>query len=276
MPNGTLLVNLNDTARLDYVASSAARLAGKLDAHVVGLYVIPAVQIYPSLGFEAVPQVFEGHRVFFKENEQRVQARFEEIMKEAGLACTWRSVEGRTSLIADEIVNHARACDFVMLSTPAGESTSGVESDLIESVAMAAGRPVIVLSAKQDAPLAIDDVVVGWNGAREAARAAFDALPILKVAGKVRIVCADPPAATAAPGADIAAALGCHGIKAEVRTIAAPGNDHGEALLRHARETNAGLIVMGAYGHSRLAELVFGGATRHVIANADRPVLFSH
>jgi nucleotide-binding universal stress UspA family protein len=276
MPNGTLLVNLNDIARLDYVAASAAQLAAKLKAHAIGLYVIPAVQIYPSLGFEAVPQVFEGHRVYFKQNEEKVRARFEAAIKGSKCDCTWRVAEGRTSLIADEVLHHGRACDFIMVSAPGGEETSGVENDFIESVAMAAGRPIIVLPAKGTAPIALDDVMICWNSAAEAARAVFDAIPLLKAAKTVRIVWAGPPASKTSPGSDIAEALSRHGIKAETQVIPAPGNDHGAALLGHARETNAGLIVMGAYGHSRLAELVFGGATRHVIANADRAVLFSH
>jgi nucleotide-binding universal stress UspA family protein len=163
-----------------------------------------------------------------------------------------------------------------MVSAPAGEETSGVENDFIESVAMAAGRPIVGLPAKIATPVSLDDVMICWNGAAEAARAVFDALPLLKLAKTVRIVSADPPATNRSPGSDIAEALNRHGIKSEIQVIPAPGNDHGAALLAHARETNAGLIVMGAYGHSRLAELVFGGATRHVIANADRAVLFSH
>jgi nucleotide-binding universal stress UspA family protein len=273
MPNGTLLVNLNDVARLDYVTASAAWLAKALDYHAAGLYVIPAVQIYPSLGFEAVPQVFEGHRTFFKQNEAQAIARFEQAM---GTPHVMRTVEGKTSLIADEVVNHARAADLVLVSAPTAESTSGIEADFVESIAMSAGRPCAVLPPKETAKLSLDRVLVGWNGAREAARAVFDALPLLKLATEVKIVCVDPPSGVVPAGPEIRETLARHGVTAAIETIAAPGSDHGAALLRHARETNAGLVVIGAYGHSRLAELVFGGATRHVIANMDRPVLFSH
>jgi nucleotide-binding universal stress UspA family protein len=276
MPSGTLLVNLNDVARLDYVVGAAASLAKALDHHAIGLYVIPAVQIYPSLGFEAVPQVFEGHRTFFKQNEPQAVSRFEQAMQAKGVSHVMRTVEGKTSLIGDEVVRHTRACDVALMSAPSAESTSGVEADFVESIVMSAGRPCVVLPPKENAPLSLDRVHIGWNGAREAARAAFDALPLLKLAKEVKIVCADPSSGAVPAGPEVCEALARHGVKAVIETIAATGNDHGAALLRHARETNAGLVVMGAYGHSRLAELVFGGATRHVIANMDRPVLFSH
>ena len=108
----------------------------------------------------------------------------------------------------------------------------------------------------------------------------FDAIPILKAAKKVHIVRADPqkdPSLRGSiPGADLAETLARHGVKAETEGYPTDGQDAGQALLRRAADTGAGLIVMGAYGHSRLTEFIFGGATRHVLQRQDRPVLMSH
>jgi nucleotide-binding universal stress UspA family protein len=126
----------------------------------------------------------------------------------------------------------------------------------------------------------VDTIVVGWNGAREATRAVFDALPMLRLAKSVKLIIVDPQRdpefRDRVAGINISEALARHGISCEPESYATEGLEHGEALLRKARECQAGLIVMGAYGHSRLAEFVFGGATRSVIDKLDRPVLFSH
>ena len=81
MSTHTILVSLNEIGRLKEVTAAAAALGRALDAHVSGLYVIPAVQVYPSVGFEAAPQVFEGNRTYFKENAGKVREAFEEAMK---------------------------------------------------------------------------------------------------------------------------------------------------------------------------------------------------
>jgi len=123
-------------------------------------------------------------------------------------------------------------------------------------------------------------VVLGWDGGREAARAAFDAMPILKQAKRVRVMRADPqkdPALRGAvAGADLAETLARHGVKAEAMGYPTDGMDAGQALLRCADDCGAGLIVMGAYAHSRLTEFIFGGATRFVLTRMNRPVLMSH
>ena len=128
--------------------------------------------------------------------------------------------------------------------------------------------------------ISLKDIVVGWDGGREAARAAFDALPLLKKAEKVRVVRIDPqkdPALRGSvAGADLAETLARHGIKAEAQGYPTDGLDEGQALMRCAEDYGAGLIVMGAYGHSRLAEFIFGGATRFVLTRMTRPVLMSH
>ena len=276
----TILVSLNEVGRLPQVIAAAAQLGRSLDAHVAGLYVIPAVQVYPSVGFEAAPQVFEGNRTFFKDHAANVRAKFEEAMKRDGLSFEFRQVEARTPLIADETIAQGRSADVILVSSTSPEEVTGVERDFVEQVIMAAGRPAMVLPPTGEGKLSLEEVVLGWDGGREAARAAFDAMPLLMAAKKVRIVRADPQKDPdlrgAVPGADIAESLARHGIKAETQGFPTEGFDAGRALLRCADDCGAGLIVMGAYGHSRLAEFIFGGATRYVLSKLNRPVLLSH
>ena len=276
----TILVSLNEVGRLAELVTAAVDLARETGAHVTGLYVIPAVQVYPSVGFEAAPQVFEGNRSFFKDNTQRVKQAFEEAMRREALPHDFHLLDARTPVIAEEVIATGRSADLVMVSATNTDEITGVERDFVEQVVMAVGRPVIVLPAKGDARIVLKEIVVGWDGSREAARAAFDSLPLLKKAEKVRVVRVDPqkdPALRGSvAGADLAEALARHGIRAEAQGYPTDGLDEGQALMRCAEDTGAGLIVMGAYGHSRLAEFIFGGATRFVLNRMSRPVLMSH
>lgn len=276
----TILVSLNEVGRLSELVAAAVTLARETGAHVSGLYVVPAVQVYPSVGFEAAPQVFEGNRSFFKDNGARVKQAFEEAMRREGLSHDFHQVDARTPVIADEVVAAGRVADLVVVSATNPEEITGVERDFVEQSVMALGRPVIVLPYKGKAAISLSEVIVGWDGGREAARATFDALPLLKKADRVRIVRIDPqkdPSLRGSvAGADLAEALARHGVTAEAQGYPTDGQDEGQALMRCAEDAGAGLIVMGAYGHSRLAEFIFGGATRFVLNRLVCPVLMSH
>jgi nucleotide-binding universal stress UspA family protein len=276
----TVLVALNEINRLDALNTSAVKIA-KIDAAFVrGLYTIPAAQIYPSTGFEAVPQMFEGHQTFFKNNLAKVKNAFETALQKAKLQGEFVSIEGRSPLISDEIISHGKSADIIIVSATDPSEVSGVELDCIERVLVGAGRPLLVLPRGSEHVLDLDQVVVGWNGGKEAARAVFDAIPLLQSAKSVHVVCVDPKneerVTPEEPGRRIVATLQRHKIKSEAKTMEGGGESAGKALLKHAQEINAGLIVMGAYGHSRLREFVFGGATRHVLDDMTRPVLMSH
>jgi nucleotide-binding universal stress UspA family protein len=271
---------LNEVGRLGELVAAAVDLARETGAHISGLYIVPAVQVYPSVGFEAAPQVFEGNRSFFKDHTQRVKQTFEDAMRREGLPHDLHLLDARTPVIADEVIAIGRSADLVVVSATNPDEITGVERDFVEQVVMAVGRPVIVLPFKGDARISLNEIVVGWDGGREAARAAFDALPLLRKADKVRVVRIDPqkdPALRGSvAGADLAETFARHGIKAEAQGYPTDGLDEGQALMRCAEDNGAGLIVMGAYGHSRLAEFIFGGATRFVLNRMTRPVLMSH
>ncbi|MGL4590288.1 MAG: hypothetical protein ACRCVZ_00490, partial [Aestuariivirga sp.] len=104
----TILVSLNEVGRLPQLLAAATKLGQALGTHVSGLYVIPAVQVYPSVGFEAAPQVFEGNRSFFKDNAAKVREQFEAAMTKEGLAFDFHQVDSRTPIIADEVVAKGR------------------------------------------------------------------------------------------------------------------------------------------------------------------------
>jgi nucleotide-binding universal stress UspA family protein len=121
-------------------------------------------------------------------------------------------------------------------------------------------------------------VLVAWNGTRESTRAVHDALPMLVRAHSVAVMEVNPkPDETPRiAGADMATHLARHGVRAEVSSIVADEIDVGDAILSRGADLGADLVVMGAYGHSRLREFAFGGVTRHVFKHMTVPVLMSH
>jgi nucleotide-binding universal stress UspA family protein len=124
-------------------------------------------------------------------------------------------------------------------------------------------------------PNGLKHVVVAWNGSREAARAVRDAIPLIEAVGTAEVMVIDPPNGQEI-GADIARALSSHGIKVDVHERLSNDAEIGDLLLKEARVSGADLLVMGAYGHSRLREWVLGGATEEVLEKAKIPVLLSH
>jgi nucleotide-binding universal stress UspA family protein len=262
----TILVSLNEIDRNGVLLPIATGLAQRFDAHLTGLYVIPAAKIYPPAAFEPIPVIFEAHRDYFKKQVASVKAAFDKAVRAEGVRNGLRVFESSSPLISDLVIEHGREADLVIVSQTETEADAGVELDFIERVAIAMGRPVLVIPRNGANRLSLDAVVVGWNGSREAARAAFDSLPFLICAKDVRIVWVDPQKEFfdkgVLPGAELAEALARHGVKAVVEPMPTSGEEAGEALFRKASDLGAGLLVMGAYGHSRLREFILGGATR--------------
>jgi len=149
---------------------------------------------------------------------------------------------------------------------------------LPEELALGVGRPVLVVPRYGTFETVGQRVLIAWNGSREATRAVNDAIPILKMATKVTVLSVDPEGEPdrRLPGADLALHLARHGIAAEAESTQALDIGVGDVLLSRAADLGADLIVMGAYGHSRLREMMLGGATRHLLQHMTVPVLMSH
>src|SRR5881227_135852 len=169
-------------------------------------------------------------------------------MTRQGVTFDFIAVEGRSPLIADEVLNHGRSCDLILMHATDPAQVSGVELDYIERVVMAVGRPVLVLPRQGSAELKLDEVIVGWNAHREATRAVFDALPLLKAAASVRLVWVDPQREAdlqgAVAGADLAESLARHGIKAVAEGLPSGGGDAGAAVV-HRGTASVGALEQG-------------------------------
>jgi nucleotide-binding universal stress UspA family protein len=272
----TILLCLTETDRVAQLIEAGRKLGADHDAHVTGLYIIPGIQVYPNAGLAAVPDVYDGNRKHYIASRDGVKAAFEEAMRKDGLSFAFEEIDSQTPLLSSAVVEHCRAADLVVVSATNPKESLGVEYDFVQRVVIGAGRPILALPREGKATYDFAEAMVGWDGGREAARAAFDAVPLLKKAKRVRIARVDEPHRGQMGGADIAEGLARHKIKIEIFNVNSDGLNAGETLLLAASDNGVGLLVMGAYGHSRFAEFVFGGATRHVIHHLNMPVLMSH
>jgi nucleotide-binding universal stress UspA family protein len=272
----SILVSLNDVQQVPSLLAATRYLASRFSAQVKGLYIIPAVQIYPMMGYDAIPSAYDGNQLFFRKHLDKVKAEFEKAMKADGIEFSFQELEGTSPQIALDVAEQARAHDVVLVAASSRGDASGFEDDFAERVVMLAGRPVLVLPRNAGTSFDFTEIMLGWDGGREAARATFDAMALLRTARKVRLVGIDVAPRGVEPAAEIAETLAHHGVKTEITHVSSDGMNAGETLLRAAKDHGAGLLVMGAYGHGRFTEFIFGGATRHVFKHLTLPVLMSH
>lgn len=172
------------------------------------------------------------------------------------------------------VAREGRLSDLIIIGrgvTPA--------NDLMTPALFNTGRPVLLMpSAHGDLSGEWQDktVALAWNGSLQAARALFNALPLLERAEKVYVLTVEEHDHDLATEVALMEYLRAHGIQAQGVVVAAGERSHGEALLLRAKELKSDLLVMGAYGHSMFREMVLGGVTEHMLQKADIPLLLSH
>ncbi len=212
------------------------------------------------------------------ERDRRIRQQFAKTMKQSAIDYHWRSVAGDAPVM---VRRAARFFDLVFTGQP-DERTSDIHGGMrtLEHLLVGSGRPVVVIPNGWIAPLEAKRIVIGWDGSREAVRAMQDAMPLLQTADNVTIVTVlsgdeRRPTSDSTPS-ELAALLQAHGIRGSARAVMSEDRRSGKILLKCAAEEQADLLVLGAYGHSRLMGMVLGGVTRHVLRHAVTPVLMSH
>jgi nucleotide-binding universal stress UspA family protein len=181
---------------------------------------------------------------------------------------------------ADEVVGRrARYADVTLLG-PDLMKDERLAPKAVDGVLFSSGRPLLVAPAGTRPTLAPRRVLVAWDAGIEAGRALHHALGLLTGAEAVHLTLVDPVASEeghgAEPGADAAAYLARHGAKVTVDRLPSGGRPIAAVLRQHATDVAADLIVMGAWGHSRLRERIFGGTTKSMLDEAAVPLLLAH
>jgi nucleotide-binding universal stress UspA family protein len=273
-----MLVHLSNQRRAEAVLEPAVSLASRDQAHLIGMHVhasVPASPIPVPYASEVLGSVAAGER----QETDDIAATFARITANQAFVAEWRALKVPHVDLASAVLDHARSVDLIVAGQADPDWEQSPLMDFPERLALESGRPVLVIPYVGRYREIGRNVVIAWKAGRESARAVFDALPILAGADNVDILEVKERrdgGNSLAPDTTIAASLARHGMKATVRTSVAGDIGIGDELLSRIADAGADLLVMGAYGHSRMRELIFGGATRHIFRHMTVPTLFSH
>ena len=270
-----LAVHVDRSSKCQVGLDMAAALAQRCEAHLTGVYV-DSVPLAPELmAMSAAPVLMDTIAREEADHAQKARQRFEDTLKGSGVRSSFRHGTGPRFVA---LSTHARHADLMIISQD--DASAPVAGGFADYVVMDSGRPVLMVPYIGAATPVDGTVLVAWNGTRESARAVNDALPLLSMARQVQVVVADPDDTplydSPLPGADLCEHLARHGLKVESKVLRGGQGSAGDQLLSHAADVSANLIVMGAYGHSRLREMVLGGVTLHMLRHMTVPVLMSH
>lgn len=282
----TVLAHLEISPVLDSVLQCAWLVAQRFGSHLEGLHLRPGQPDVIAAGADgfvaAAPDLIAGFERESRDRAEKARTLFEAFMADHGLArpasgtggpsADWR-VE--TSTGPSVLGSWGRVFDLVVLGRPLADaiapSMAALETALFET-----GRPLLI--APPAAPAALGEtVVIAWNGSTETARTVAFSMPFILAAKRVVVLSVQKGMVPGPSAAEMAHNLRRHGVEAEWKDV--PGSDGraaGEAMLGEARHLGADLLVKGAYTQSRLRQMIFGGATSHILAHAELPVLMAN
>jgi nucleotide-binding universal stress UspA family protein len=272
-----IIVNLSVTKNDNTVGNYAVSVAAALQAHLTGIAFIydPVV---PISGTGYIPaDVIESQRA---DNETAAEAAIKDFTTatdRAGISAEPQMLTASLTGAGDQFAHMARRFDLAIVGQAQPEMST-MEQIIGETTLFESGRPIIMVPYIQKAPFKTGNVMICWDGSRTAARAVADAIPILGKSSRIEIVSVtnERGKEDEIEGADIGQHLARHGLKVDVHRISRGNIDVADALLSHAADSAADLMVMGGYGHSRLREFVLGGVTRSIFQSMTLPVLLSH
>jgi nucleotide-binding universal stress UspA family protein len=272
-----IIVHVDNTAACENRITTAIQLATRHKAELTSIYVTP---IYPmptyyeaQISLEILAEVDKSA----KKNARQAQQKYANMASEAGLVAKTITEEGNLISLLSE---HARYTDLILLGQDDEDDPLSLGDALADHVVLESGTACLVVPSRPTKKQTGKRILVAWNASREAARAIKDALPVLQRAEHIEILSVDSDdlevAEKSSPGKDILAYLNQHGITAGDYIERDKDVGPGDAILARVAETDADMVVMGAYGHSRLREIILGGATRKILKQMTVPVFISH
>ena len=274
----TILVHLNDQRRAESLLGSVLELAKRHHAHLIGMHVYAALPAAP-ISIPYASRVMSGVAGGERKAGEEIEAIFRRMTVGHAFGAEWRLLKVPHVDLASMVMHYGRHADLIVAGQTDPQWDLSPLMDFPERLALESGRPVLVIPHGDPWPEIGRKAVVAWKPGREAARAVFDALPLLKTAETVKILEVEED--TASPSAAetdqaLAASLIRHGIEPTMERCAPEHRNAGETICAHVSREGADLLILGAYGHSRFREILFGGVTRYIARHMPAPTLFSH
>jgi nucleotide-binding universal stress UspA family protein len=278
----TLLTVIGD-GQAATLLETALLVARRFSSRIVGLNAVTAEYAVVFGGEMGLTISSEVDRTVEQESDRRrneARALFHDFMArhevpvgpraETGPSAEWREEAGRQNLVVGTV---GRVFDLIVLERPTRPSS--LAEATLEDALFESGRPVLM--APPDPPPSLGErILVAWNGSSETARALAFSMPFLKEAKIVEVVSVEGGTVPGPLAEAVAQTLAVHGITVTARHIPAEGRPAGAIYIDAAKAMDADLMIKGAYTQSRLRQLIFGGATRHILAEAPIPVILAH
>lgn len=283
----SILVPLPEPQLAAISLKAAITVANQFDAHIEVLHaradanLVAAAYMSDNMAGPMVEQVLKDTERQSAESSRKTREAFDKAIaaakvryaekpgRNAGVTAAWREDIGEEDNL---LRRYGRVADLIVLPRPGGDLDITIRLSL-EAALMETGRPLLLVPPK--APTKIgSNIAIAWNGSTEAARAVDEAKPFLENARKVTILTAAEKGTDYNPEG-LQSFLAWHGVKAPIEKVRASG-DVGKGLLNAANRVGADLLVMGAYSHSRVREMILGGVTRYVLSNITMSTLMAH
>ncbi|MBZ9676855.1 universal stress protein [Mesorhizobium sp. ES1-1] len=262
----TIVAILQNEQDAERVLDCAIPLAARFQSHLIGIHAEALPVPYTSATGFPDTEFLQVSAEMSRERADKLEATFLRHIENSGLSFEWRSLESFSGDSALTGISSVRTADLIIA---AQRESSGDPSADVDTLVYDAGRPVLVVPHSGPLVTSFKHVLLAWNGSKEAARAAFDALPFIIEAEKTDILVIDPPESLddspEAAGAEIASALSRHGATVSVSVLKSEGISVDDVIQTRIAESGADLLVLGAYSHSWLRQLLFGGVTRTVL-----------
>lgn len=274
MSHFDVLIHLRRCENGSTATDAGLRLAARLNAHVLGLHAV-AISSAAFASPEAVAVQVNDASNLVEEARKRAPW-WQQQLDRYGVSGEYQVLQGDP---VETLCHASRWSDFVVIERPIHVPDAPTGWGIVSRTVFGASAPVVVVPETAPAEQVGENILIAWNASRESNLAIRGALPLLTRAKKVTVLEGEPStnpfALNSLPNFDLRAWLERRGIHAEFKSFT-PKKDHGPAVLDAAHEIGADTIVIGAWGRSRITELVLGGVTRHLFQNSDLPLLVAH
>lgn len=278
----TILLPFYDDDASQNAFELSARLVRETNGYLEGLFVMRRPHIYEGDGHVLAETYFTQFNEECRRLADQARARFEACAAGQGLAIEavdashgpaagWREIDG---VDAQVVGSHGRLCDLVVVGRQSGHPWMDWRV-IAEAALFDSGRPVMIAPGTHS-PTFGKHVIIAWNPSTETARTVAFAMPMLVRASTVTVLSLEGWGLPGPSGKDLAAYLARAGVPAAARTVDPAGRPPGETILDECARSGADMLIKGAYTHSRLRQLIFGGATRHILAHAQLPVVLAN
>ena len=277
----TILIPTDQRKSMTAALQTALVLARRFESYIEGFALRSRVMDFAGteMGAGFAMESFQEGMI---EDAKKSRAMFEAFMQENGVPRAGQAASGPSSGWVDDapegegtVGNYGRAFDVIVLSRP-DQTFTGLDHRALESGLFDSGRPVLLSPPSAPAQLG-SNVMIAWNGSTEQARTIAFAMPLLVRSERVTVLTIPGGAAVPGPSGDLVTqTLKRNGIPATHLVGELAGRSTGETILATCEAQGCDLLVKGAYTQSRLRQLIFGGATSHILANAKLPVLMAH